>query len=121
MITKTSTATAVALAIALMIGPASVQAAVITTTTQLRGKNEVPANDSKASASARVSFDTKTSKLSWRVTYKGITPTAGHFHGPADAGVNAGVVVPFTDVTKSPVVGSAMLTEAQAADLLAGK
>ncbi len=47
--------------------------------------------------------------------------TAGHFHGPAEPGKNAGVVVPFTSVATSPIEGSATLTDAQAADLVAGK
>ena len=123
MLTTKSTATAVALVFALMIagGSAGLSAATLTMNTQLSGKNEVPTNDSKAAGQARVTYDTTTKKLSWRVTYRGLMPMAGHFHGPAAAGVNAGVVVPFTGVDKSPIVGSATLTEAQASDLLAGK
>ncbi len=47
--------------------------------------------------------------------------TAGHFHGPAAAGANAGVVVPFAGSLASPITGSATLTDAQIADLKAGK
>lgn len=43
-----------------------------------------------------------------------------HFHGPVEPGKNAGSVLPFKTV-QSPIQGSATLTEAQAADLLAGK
>ena len=46
--------------------------------------------------------------------------TAAHFHGPADAGANAGVAVPIKG-TASPMAGSAAITDAQAAELLAGK
>ena len=47
--------------------------------------------------------------------------TAGHFHGPAAAGANAGVVVPFAGSLASPITGSATLTDPQIADLKAGK
>jgi hypothetical protein len=46
--------------------------------------------------------------------------TAAHFHGPADPGKNAGVAVPITPNT-SPLEGSTTLTDAQAADLQAGR
>jgi len=70
----------------------------------------------------KVSYDTATKKLSWEGTFSGLTgaPTAGHFHGPADPGKNAGVVIPIMP-KESPFKGSADLTDAQAADLLAGK
>ena len=46
----------------------------------------------------------------------------GHvFHGPADAKTNAGVVVPVKEMSASPLKGEATLTDAQAADLQAGK
>ena len=47
--------------------------------------------------------------------------TAAHFHGPAETGKNAGVAVAIPNATSSPVEGSATLTDAQAADLIAGK
>ena len=36
-------------------------------------------------------------------------------------GENAGVAIPFKGKLKSPIKGSAVLTDAQAADLMAGK
>ena len=55
--------------------------------------------------------------------YSGLSgpATAAHFHGPAEAGKNAGVAVAIPNATSSPVDGSATLTDAQAADLVAGK
>ena len=57
------------------------------------------------------------------MTYSGLTGpvTGGHFHGPALAGQNAGVVVPFAAGLVSPITGSATLTPTQVADLSAGK
>ncbi len=43
-----------------------------------------------------------------------------HFHGPAAAGANAPPVVAVKDPT-DPISGTAILTPAQEADLLAGK
>ena len=83
---------------------------------------EVPANTSAGKGTADVSFDTATKVLTWKVTYSGLTgpATMAHFHGPAEAGKNAPVAVPFKDVA-SGAEGTATLTDAQAADLLAGK
>jgi len=47
--------------------------------------------------------------------------TAGHFHGPAMPGVNAGVVLPFKGNLVSPVVGTATLTPEQVTVLEDGK
>ncbi len=88
----------------------------------LKGSEEVPANTSKGTGTAEVSYDKASKKLSWKVTYSGLTgaATAGHIHGPAEPGKNSGVVIPFA-AAASPIEGSATLTDAQAADLLAGK
>jgi hypothetical protein len=89
----------------------------------LDAKSEVPANTSAASGSADVDYDAASKKLSWKVTYSGLTgpATAAHFHGPAESGKNAGVAIAIPNATSSPVEGSATLTDAQAADLEAGK
>ena len=61
--------------------------------------------------------------FSWKVNYSGLTgpATAGHFHGPAGVGVNAGVALPWPAPMKPSMDGSATLTPAQAADLMAGR
>ncbi len=83
---------------------------------------EVPANTSPGKGTADVTYDTASKMLTWKVTYSGLTgpATMAHFHGPAEAGKNAPVVVPFKDAA-SGAEGSATLTDAQAADLMAGK
>jgi hypothetical protein len=89
----------------------------------LKGASEVPPNDSKGSGSVEARFDTATKKLTWTVTFSGLTGpvTAAHFHGPAAAGANAGPVITL-DPAKlaSPIAGDATLTDAQAADLAKG-
>jgi hypothetical protein len=89
----------------------------------LDGKAEVPANTSAGKGTADIDYDPASKKLSWKVTYSGLSgpATAAHFHGPAAAGANAGVAVAIPNATASPVEGSATLTDAQAADLAAGK
>ncbi len=92
-------------------------------TTQLRGANEVPSNASTGSGSVDAAFNKDTLQLRWKVTFTGMTgaPTMGHFHGPAAVGANAGVALGWNNPVTSGLEGSATLTAAQAADLMAGK
>lgn len=89
----------------------------------LDGKSEVPATTGSGTGTADLNYDAASKKLSWTVTYSGLSgpATAAHFHGPAEAGKNAGVAVAIPNATSSPVKGEATLTDAQAADLLGGK
>jgi hypothetical protein len=89
----------------------------------LDGKAQVPPNTSAATGTADIDYDPASKKLSWKLSYSGLSgpATAAHFHGPAETGKNAGVAVPIPGAANSPVEGSATLTDAQAADLLAGK
>ena len=89
----------------------------------LDGKSEVPPNASTGTGTADIDYDAATKKLSWKLTYSGLSgpATAAHFHGPAEAGKNAGVALAIPNATSSPTEGSATLTDAQAADLAAGK
>src|SRR3954471_3614520 len=88
----------------------------------LDGKSEGPATTSSGTGMADVDYDAASKKLSWKLTYSGLTgpATMAHFHGPAEAGKNAPVAVPIPN-TASGSEGSATLTDAQAADLMAGK
>ena len=124
MAQKTILHTSIAV-LALAAGLAAVSpvlAETVTMKASLAAATEVPPNDSTGTGTVTVTFDTATKKLSWEGTYSGLSgpATAGHFHGPADPGKNAGVAVPIAPNT-SPLKGSADLTDAQAADLLAGK
>ena len=110
-----------ALGLCLLSGVA--RAEVLTYAIDLRGANEVPPNDSPGIGHADVTFDTISRNLAWRVTYSGLTgPVTGmHFHGSTLPGQNAGILLPFRGNLESPVTGSAVLTEAQAADLTSGR
>ena len=89
----------------------------------LDAKSEVPPNASTATGTADIDFDPATKKLTWKLSYSGLSgpATAAHFHGPAEVGKNASVAVPITNAGSSPVEGSATLTDAQAADMMAGR
>jgi hypothetical protein len=89
----------------------------------LDGKSEVPATTSAGNGTADIDYDPASKKVSWKVTYSGLSgpPTAAHFHGPAEAGKNAGIAVPIPNIGTSPAEGSATLSDAQAADLTSGK
>jgi len=103
----------------LLAGPASAE----TFKAMLDGKSEVPPNTSAATGTADIDYDPASKKLSWKLTYSGLSgpATAAHFHGPAETGKNAGVAVAIPNAGSSPAEGSATLTDAQAADLEAGK
>ncbi len=89
----------------------------------LIGKMEVPPADSNGKGSVDATFDTDTKKLDWTIEYSDLTGpvTAAHFHGPAEMGKNAPPVVPLEGDLASPLKGSATLTDAVAADLVAGR
>src|SRR3984885_5550811 len=98
--TKTMLATLTLGAVIAFAGPAFAEKLKAT----LDGKSETPPNASAGTGTADIDFDPATKKLSWKVTYTGLSgpPTAGHFHGPAEAGKNAGVAVAIPNATSSP-------------------
>lgn len=106
----------------LIMTAAAANAEVVKLQADLKGTNEVPPNNSAGSGKAEATYDTETKTLTYSVTYTGLSgPAMGaHFHGPVEAGKNAGIVLPFKTV-QSPIQGTATLTEAQATDLLGGK
>ncbi len=102
----------------LMVSP--VMAEMLDFKTDLKGTEEVPPNDSAATGTADVKVDTAAKQITWTATHSGLSgdPTAAHFHGPAAPGENA---PPVIDITGKIESGSAELTDAQLADLQAGK
>ena len=88
----------------------------------LDGSQQSPPVTTKGKGTATFTFNTTSKKLSWNVKYSGLSgpAVAAHIHGPADMGANADPVIPFKKL-KSPIKGSATLTDAQAADLEGGK
>jgi len=101
----------------------TVSAATIEFKASMSSKQEVPPTTSNGSGDVLATLDTKTKQLSYTMTYMGLTgpATAAHFHGPAAAGANAGVVVPIGMPPANPATGTVTLTDAQIKDLEAGK
>jgi len=91
--------------------------------TTMTGMNEVPLVATNGTGRVDAVLNKETRLFRWKVAYQGLTgvATAGHFHGPAAIGSNAGVALGWRNPMTSPMEGSATLTAAQAEDLLAGK
>jgi hypothetical protein len=89
----------------------------------LSGAAEVPPNASAGMGQLQAEFDKASRTFRYTLRYSGLSGPvkAGHFHGPAEAGKNAGVALGINNAAESPAQGSAVLTADQAADLLAGK
>jgi CHRD domain len=81
---------------------------------------ETPPTDSKAKGTADITVDTDGKKVSWTVKSQGLTgdATAAHIHGPAAVGEKA---PPEIDMSKAIMDGSTDITDAQLADIKAGK
>jgi CHRD domain-containing protein len=99
-------------------------AATVNMKADMKASSEVPVNDSKGTGVVTATYDTATKKLTWKGTYSGLTgpATAAHFHA-GEPGKNGAIVIPVFQggEAKSPFEGSAVLTDAQASDLLAGR
>lgn len=108
-----------------IMGGALIPAATFAATdfsANLSGAAEVPPVSSPGSGMYVASLDTGTKVLTWTLTHSGLTgpASAAHLHGPAMPGANAGVVIPFSSAV-SGSTGKVTLTDAQIADLMAGK
>lgn len=90
----------------------------------LDGKSEVPPTTGSGTGTATVTYDPATKQVTWDGSFSGLSgpATAAHIHGPAEAGKNAGVIVPFSQQGTpftSPFKGSATLADDKAAALAA--
>jgi hypothetical protein len=98
------------------------QAAPVSYKADLSGTSEVPPNQSAGKGSATVTYDDSTKTVTWQGTFTGLSgpATAAHIHGPAEAGKNAGVIVPLSQQGTpfaSPFQGSMKLADDKAAAL----
>lgn len=106
---------------ALLVAVSGANAETVKYKATLSGASEVPANDSKGTGTADLTYDTASKKLTYTITYSGLTgdALAAHFHGPAEPGKNAGLEAPIK-VGPSPIKDEVTLNDKQAADLAAG-
>ena len=88
----------------------------------LAGTSEVPPSKSAGTGTADATLDTVSHVLTYDITFSGFASpvTMAHFHGPAEAGKNAGVVVPLGMAPTSPIHGTVTLTAEQQQQLLSG-
>lgn len=100
----------------------SAQAATVKFHAVLTPGAEVPPSKSTGLGQATAALDTATHELTYDVSFKGFASdvTAAHIHGPADAGKNAGVVLPLGNSPKDPIHGTVKLTPEQEQQLTAG-
>lgn len=101
------------------------KAAPQTFTVPLSGAQQVPPVQTAGSGTATLTYDPDTRHLTWSVTYSGLSSdaTMAHFHGPAAAGKNAGVLIWISkkgEATASPITGETTLTPEQAQQFMAG-
>jgi hypothetical protein len=95
----------------------------------LTGAQEVPPVTTQATGTFKGSYNKSTNRISYTITFQGITPVGMHFHNGA-VGVDGPIIVPIdpgsdpysgNNPFASPLVGTTdPITEAQEADLLAG-
>ncbi len=107
-----------------LASPLAAMADTLNVHADLAAATEVPPKASDGHGQLTGTYDTSSKELRWNVVYSGLTgpATMAHFHGPAPAGKNAGVVVPIaTADLPSPINGHATLTDAQEKDFLAGQ
>ena len=84
---------------------------------------EVPVKSGPGTGTVDATLDTTSSKLTYTITYAGLSgpATAVHFHGPASATETAGVAVKINGNLASPIRGETMLTHEQAEALTKGQ
>lgn len=112
------------LALGLTLIAGSALAETKTVTVAMTEAQEVPPHEGKGAGTATFTIDTAAKTVSWKVDWHDLSSdaNAAHIHGPASPTTNAGVVVNLApNGMKMPLEGSAPLTDAQLADLMAGK
>lgn len=114
---------AAGLSLAALFALSPATAETMTFRADLKAASEVPPTNSSGIGDLTATYNSASKTLNWRGTVSGLTgdPTAAHFHGPADTGKNAGVLVPAPGVEAGAFEGSATLTDDQAKVLIAGQ
>jgi hypothetical protein len=89
------------------------------------GANEVPPNNSTATGTISGTYDNSTKVLNFTANFTGLTApaVAAHFHGPANIGTNAPVLIGyigFPNVNSGTYSNTYVLTPTQETHLLAG-
>ncbi len=111
-------------AAALFVSGTPAAAGVIDFVMTIDGDQETPAVDTAAAGTGTATLDPDTNLLSWAITYAGLSGplTVSHFHGPAPLCAAAAPVLTISDggAASGVLTGSAVVSDQQADDLLAG-
>jgi len=86
-------------------------------------EHSVP-TESPGKGVAEFRLERATLKLSWKITYQGLTskPLSIGLYGPENVGANAGLVVDLgTNGLKSPITGTAILSDGVLSYLVTGR
>lgn len=99
------------------------EAHLLTFSAQLRGTHEVPPATTLGQGQLDAVLDRNSRQLRWKLQYANLTGpvVGGHFHGPAESGTTAPVVLPLATAASSPAQGYAQLSAAQVDELVAGR
>src|SRR5262245_51109453 len=107
------------IALALVTSPAVADTTAFTA--DLNGSSEVPPTDSKAKGKGDFTYDDTSKKLTWTITYWGLSDKAksAHLHGPAKEGEDADTMITLSPL-QSPIKGAAILKEGEVEALIGG-
>ena len=108
------------LCIALLVAASSwSQAVTFTFRNPMNGAQEVPPSATGGAGYVVTTYDTATGQFTWNANACCLSSgmSGAHYHGPAGPGVDAGIQV---GIATNPLTGSATITTAQGAQLLAG-
>ena len=108
-----------AIAATMLFAASAAQAEMMIFKTEMAGMAAVPPTDSQATGTAEVTLDTVAKTVTWTYTHDKLSGemTAAHIHGPASATENA---PPVIDTMTETMKGSAPITDAQSAEMIAG-
>jgi hypothetical protein len=110
MVIKITALTLITTAALLLASHSSSRAEIVNLTADLKGSEETPPTTSAGSGSFKGTYDTQTQKLTWTITFSGLTGrvTRVDFHGPAGVGDYGSIKVGAVG-THSPIQGSKIL------------
>ena len=111
--------------LAVLLSPMAANATLIELEAVIDGPqaNAGAGTGSLGTGSAAITLDDVTNLFSWDISWSDLSGQvlAAHFHGPALPNQNGGVQVNFLGIAPgNPSIGSTVINNAQAADLLAG-
>jgi len=127
MLRPASCALALALSLALTGSPATAAEDDIIFKAILSADDEATATESPGTGTAEVRLERATLRITWKVTYKGLTspPIHAALYGPENAGATAGEVVDLAPKGSkglaSPIEGSTVLSDGVFSYLISGR